>query len=311
MSGILWGALGGASRAGMEVMDSQIKANSEEKKRVQSIADRRAELDREMDRKIEYARSQQEAEAQGFERADARAAEIRDERGAREFKGGMGMLSNPEEMGISPDTALRTAQDRLTGGREVGAPGSVRKELLGDYNKEVDRENLRQKDAARESRDEAREAERAASQARLFDQQDKMADKRTSAMLQGITARGGSRDDDKPETVSVLRGAMNDLDKDRPKLEDFRGNVKKHAAALADWNETDDGLEYKKLKDMIRLRTTGTGAPAAPAVPVGTGSTNRDNGTTKNRSITQAEFDALPKGALFVNPKDGKTYRKN
>jgi hypothetical protein len=25
---------------------------------------------------------------------------------------------------------------------------------------------------------------------------------------------------------------------------------------------------------------------------------------------TQADFDALPKGALFVNPKDGKTYRK-
>jgi hypothetical protein len=288
----------------MEVMDSQIKANSEEKKRVQSIADRRAELDREMDRKIEYARSQQEAEAQGFERADARAAEIRDERGAREFKGGMGMLSNLEEMGISPDTALRTAQDRLTGGREVGAPGSVRKELLGDFNKEVDRENLRQKDAARDARDEAREAERAASQARLFDQQDKMADKRTSAMLQGITARGGSRDDDKPETVSVLRGAMNDLDKDRPKLEDFRGNVKKHAAALADWNETDDGLEYKKLKDMIRLRTTGTGAPAAPAapaVPVGTGSTNRDNGATKPAPISK-----LPPGSKQIGTSGGR-----
>jgi 3-hydroxyacyl-CoA dehydrogenase len=101
---MLWGALGGAAKAGMQVMDDRVKAQADERKRVQSIADRRAELDREMDRKIEYARSEKEAEAQGFEQASDGGRKIANERGAAEMERGRGMLPSSGEF----------ANDRIT-----------------------------------------------------------------------------------------------------------------------------------------------------------------------------------------------------
>jgi hypothetical protein len=299
--GMLWGALGGAARAGTEVMDNQIKAQGDERKRVQSIEDRREAMIFEMEQKDKWARSREEVEAKGFERADTRAGEIRDERGAREFKGGMGMLSNLEEMGISPDTALQRAQDRMTGGREVGAPGSVRKELTADFNNEVKTDNQRKKEAAREAQDEKKAAEREAAAGRAeegrnsrLDKQITASDARQSRTIAAAVGRRG-RDDDKPESVTTLRGVMNDIGKDRPKLDDFRGNAQKHDDALAAWNKSDQGLQYKELQDEIKMRTTGAPKPVAPE------STVKDNpSSTIGRKVGATQ-------TVAAGPNKGKT----
>jgi hypothetical protein len=347
--GMLWGALGGASKAGMQVMDDRVKAQADERKRVQSIEDRRAYLIFEMEQKDKWARSQEEVEAKARERAAKGGVEIGNQRGATEMERGRGMLPSsgefandritpemiadlpPEarriyerEMGLTPNTALQTSKDAMTAGQKQGAPGSVRKELTADYNNEVKTDNLRQKEAARDARDAAREAEREASQARVFAQQDKIQGKQHSATLAAIGARGSggggsgaklrsTKTDSSGEVIAIMSdGSTKPLG-----IQDqvFAKNV----ATLMVKMQGDrkfSKLPEGELRELAANRLAGAQVDAAvdepPAPkPVVPQSTKTDNGATKNRSITQAEFDALPKGASFVNPKDGKTYRKN
>jgi hypothetical protein len=59
----------------------------------------------------------------------------------------------------------------------------------------------------------------------------------------------------------------------------------------------------KRTKALERLTGSPTGAAAAPAPTAAPG------GVAK--PTTQAQFDALPKGARYINPSDGKEYTKN
>jgi hypothetical protein len=66
--------------------------------------------------------------------------------------------------------------------------------------------------------------------------------------------------------------------------------------------------EAEKREKAIERLTGGTGAPK-------TGDNKPGESSASSSAVakpkTQAEFDKLPPGALYVNPKDGKTYSKN
>lgn len=59
----------------------------------------------------------------------------------------------------------------------------------------------------------------------------------------------------------------------------------------------------KRTKALERLTGSPTGAAPAPAPTAAPGGVARPT--------TQAQFDALPKGARYINPSDGKEYTKN
>jgi hypothetical protein len=226
------------------------------------------------------------------------------------------MLSNLEEMGLSPDTALQRSQDRMTGAREVGAPGSVRKELTADYNNEVKTENLRQKEAARDARDAAREAEREASQARVFAQQDKIQGKQHSATLAAIGARGsgggGGRDEDNTrEQMAFIKAEKQGLRTEMKTLEDRAANPSMEDRRNKNFLE-DVKAERTRLKNAMdalapqeKVVQDRLFPGAKPVVP---GSTVKDNPTT-SKGITQAEYVKLPSGARYTAP-DGTIRTK-
>jgi hypothetical protein len=309
------------------VMDDRVKAQADERKRVQSIEDRRAYLIFEMEQKDKWARSKEDVEAKARERAAKGGVEIGNQRGATEMERGRGMLPSsgefandritpemiadlpPEarriyerEMGLTPKSDVQEAEDAMTAGQLQGAPGLVRKELTAGFNKAVDTDNLRKKEAAREARDEKKAAAAVAAAALAEDgrndrqnAQITASDARQSRTIAAAVGRGGGRDDEKPESVTTLRGVMNDIGKDRPKLDDFRGSVQKHADALAAWNKSDQGLQYKELQDEIKKRTTG-----APK-PVASESTVKDNpSSTGGRKVGATQ-------TVAAGPNKGKT----
>jgi hypothetical protein len=59
----------------------------------------------------------------------------------------------------------------------------------------------------------------------------------------------------------------------------------------------------KRTKALERLTGSPTGVAPAPAPTAAPGGVARPT--------TQAQFDALPKGARYINPSDGKEYTKN
>jgi hypothetical protein len=61
----------------------------------------------------------------------------------------------------------------------------------------------------------------------------------------------------------------------------------------------------KRSKALERLTGSPTGAAPAPAPTAAPA----PGGVAK--PTTQAQFDALPKGARYINPSDGKEYVKN
>lgn len=83
-----------------------------------------------------------------------------------------------------------------------------------------------------------------------------------------------------------------------------------------DWDAAAREFDQRGRSDMARLAS-----PSFGAQPSGTSSGGKTGGadvkgqlgTRQNphRPKTQAEFDALPPGAIFVNPADGKILRKN
>lgn len=99
-------------------------------------------------------------------------------------------------------------------------------------------------------------------------------------------------------------------------------------AGTAKWKDPVSGLEYswremRDVKDGIRgalttkqeelskvFTTRATPAAAAPAAPAAAQLPRAQAESAPAQPKTLEEYNALPKGALFVDPEDGKTYRK-
>jgi hypothetical protein len=84
-------------------------------------------------------------------------------------------------------------------------------------------------------------------------------------------------------------------------------------AATNEYTQEFDQAAYDQIVSQIPgLRDQETQAPApaasppAPIAPKGAG-TRED----PYKPATTADFDALPSGAIYINPADGKPYRKN
>ncbi len=74
------------------------------------------------------------------------------------------------------------------------------------------------------------------------------------------------------------------------------------------YKAADSGLPIIMGEIMNRL----TNAPPATVAPSGNTRVGLQGGPTQFASPkSQAEFDALPSGSLYINPADGKQYRKN
>jgi hypothetical protein len=93
----------------------------------------------------------------------------------------------------------------------------------------------------------------------------------------------------------------------------------------AKWKHPNTGVEYTRKQvqqakesmpstlptDLADLaRAMGSRAVAAPAAPVAQQLPRAQAEGGPARPKTQEEYNALPKGATFIDPEDGKTYRK-
>lgn len=104
-------------------------------------------------------------------------------------------------------------------------------------------------------------------------------------------------------TQEVMRGLSPDLTLDqRLKVENA---VSSRLKTLIGDTVTAEPGELKALTEQVRNEIMGTPALSAPATPTAAG-TQED----PHKPADQTTFDALPSGAWFINPADGRLLRK-
>lgn len=214
LGGLIAGALGGVSKAGMQIADTAIKNRDEETRRVQGLADRRAALEYEMDLRLERELAENEREATAFERAQegGRTLAAKQDTGtikgvASQVGGDAPMADDAEYEKLAADPAVRKIWEdagyvpnrpesgmvalELQAAREQGAPASVRKELDGTLKATRAAEATAKKAALDERKQDAKDkadAARAENDSRRADAAQRSAD---AAMVRAERAGSG------------------------------------------------------------------------------------------------------------------------
>lgn len=305
------GALTGGARAVGEMADQAIKREDDAQVRKQSIMDRRNELLFEMKAKADMAQEQERADAEGYVKATERGRAMGDDRRFSKFREDIKSTGGGEGMGedelrevfnqnyndrvvagddryYEPESADK--RDALQAARSSGASGKVIAGLNDEYRSTAQGERQAKQDADRDARDERRYREGVERDARRFEQQEKLQDKRLGA--QAARGGGSGEKESKVPTVADVKDAFSKA----PTLDDFRGNKKDYKAALEAWV---NGPEGKRAAELQRLRDAslglGTGlldqgAKSAPAAekPAATKSAIKDNRATKTPAVTKA-----------------------
>lgn len=284
------GALTGGANALGQLADQAIKREDDDRRRAQSIMDRRNELLFEMKAKADLARQEEERASRGFERAAERGAEIGNERAARELEAARASVPNegefaseritPEmiaamppqaraiyerDMGVTPLSSLQSLKDQVQASGEVGAPAAVRKGLLESY-RDAFKEDKAEKDyklrLEQEDRRDRRAAEQLESRERIAEAanaaRERAAEARMNAALEAASirasGRGGPAGLDQTERLTVLKDVKAKADATRPKAPtDGRSSSRRaYEAELAAWKESDDGQTSAMVAKRIR-----------------------------------------------------------
>lgn len=322
--GLLAGALGGAANAVYDIYDKKLDREGR-------MADRRAELDyaaelaekkqiAEGERKTrleEELRQRQIAELDAAEKGGRAIGDERDQGGLLKYGRGLGGTATEftdeekdtirnmpeaarkiyEESGaLSKRTAVTDIEDAATAARNAGAHSTVLDALATQRKNTVERlkqefkealDIRKQDDAERRTDAQVQRAEAAQTTANA------------AVARAGATA---SKDDDKltPEEKSRLKMLEKRMEDAGKAKSDARGAT---AIKAADAAVAEAEAAYQAFWD----KKNGVKKPEATDTKKDT--PKQAGGIAKPTS--QAEFDKLPKGAKFVNPKDGKTYIKN
>lgn len=214
---MLWAAIGGGARAGMQALDDKEKAAAEEKKAKRSIEERKSALLFEMKVKADFARGEREEAADVALKVSERGAAIGNERGASELEAARGTVPNEGEFaadpitpemiaklppaaravyekdaGMTPASTLQSLQDQVTASRELGAPASLHKGLLDSYKTELTDLQKQREEARKDRQDQLRredsELREEGRNSRLATTLAAQAD-RTNAVIAGAMAR--------------------------------------------------------------------------------------------------------------------------
>lgn len=214
LGGLIAGALGGVSKAGMQIADTAIKNRDEETRRVQGLADRRAAIEYEMDLRLKRELAENEREATAFERAQegGRTLAAKQDTGtikgvASQVGGDAPMADDAEYEKLAADPAVRKVWEdagyvpdrpesgmvalELQAAREQGAPASVRKELDATLKATRAAEGAAKKAALDERKQDAKDkadAARAENDAKRADAAQRSAD---AAMVRAERAGSG------------------------------------------------------------------------------------------------------------------------
>ena len=85
----------------------------------------------------------------------------------------------------------------------------------------------------------------------------------------------------------------------------FNKEVARTIAKMEEESSKFKNLSEKEKRAQAQERITGKISEAAPAAKP-----DAATSTSVAAPVTQADFDKLPSGAKYRNPKDGKTYTK-
>lgn len=345
-SGMLWAALSGGANAGIKVLEDRDKRADEERKYERTTEEKRAHLMWEMKAKLMYARQEEAVEADAYERIDQRSRQLDGERGARELELARSTVPNegefaneritPEmiaslppqaraiyekDMGLTDDSALQIARDRMDAGRELGAPGSVRKELASSFSSEVKDARDRAERDRKERQDLLRQD--GLDRRQLSSQEAAAArdSQRQAGILAAIAARGGGGGGggsgaSTSQLTSYLNSARGDLaareralqnakDSD---IEAARGNKVRRAEieaqfkremAVVQQQRAELDLDYSAVRQQLFPQNVQAGKPAARSTD--SKSTKGDNRTTAPASDQAVRSEA----AAFIkkNPQ--------
>jgi hypothetical protein len=233
------------------------------------------------------------------------------------------------------DPRLRAAEDQATSALEIGAHSSVidayskkRRDVL----EQIRLENV----ATRSEQQHTAQMAAITERGRQFDERkpilQQTADAKTTSAGAAVTRAnkptGGGRGGSSIESLD-LRGLQTEataaaraVESARKAAKEQRDAVKgaigkekeKAQEALTAAQEKLSNAEAyaaqvnRKISDFNSKRSSGTTTPK-------TGDNKPSESSASSSAVakpkTQAEFDKLPPGALYVNPKDGKTYSKN
>lgn len=306
------GALTGGAQAMGQMADQAYKREDDERKRQQSIMDRRNELLFEMKAKSDMARREEEEAMAGFGRVAKRGEEITNERGARELEAARstvpseGEFSNekitPEmiasmppaaraiyekEMGLTDDSSLQRSRDMVTASNEVTAPPSVRKGILESYREEFKADKEEKDRKFRAEQEDRKDARNEANN----DAREERQRMRDEAMLERATKKGATGSIDQTEKLTVLKDVLAKAEASKPNRKDYR-NEKSYTAAMEAWGESDSGKMAKTTARRINEILDGS-QPSRDETGKPSGSSDRSTGDV---AALQREIAAVERG---------------
>lgn len=266
------GALTGGAQAMGQMADQAYKREDDERKRQQSIMDRRNELLFEMKAKADMAQEQERADAEGYVKASERGRAIGDDRRFSKFRediratgGGEGM-SEDELRGVfnenyndkvvagsdryyEPESADK--RDALQAARSSGASGRVIAGLNEEYRGILGAERQAKQDADREAREDRRYREQAERDERLSRERDERDERRHQQSLERDRSKPAAAGEvDQTSKLSVLKDVLAKAEASKPSRKDYR-NEKSYAEAMTAWGESDSGKMAKTAASRI------------------------------------------------------------
>lgn len=207
---------------------------------------------------------------------------------------------------VDPESANR--MDIVNELRKGSAPATMVRSAQDDYKAQLGAERQAQADATKQRGQDLKEA---------GDKEDRKIDsRRVDAMFARISSGGGSSSDTKEwlgvigEQRKGLAAELADLRKTRDTKLEATPDPKKKQAIIA---EFDTQIATAKragqaIDDKIEAVTSRLlSKSGAPKMDKPAGGADQSK---QSKHLTQAEYNALPKGATFTNPKDGKQYKK-
>lgn len=345
--GLIMAGLGGMAEAGLNILQDERKndAQTERDTRLATIQEelvaKRAQTVADMQEKVRAAKENRQADQ--YDQIDARAVENGLQRDATSMtRGAAGLPSEgdfagqavkPEDIASLPPAARlayeraglinrpsgsRLTLDKVDSARSIGADAEVRKELRDQYGAEVKSE----KDASSAALAQSRLDEVTRNNDLRNDVALKNADssaKRSEALM--ARALGGSGSNKSEKVMTYMEGRRKEIAAESTEINKLMaadlknaefGTAEEKAAIKISYQEKLDGVtkdrrqmdaDFAHLRDKFEL-------PALPAEkPVADKPASGVTGGVKSPA-SKAAFDALPSGSLFVNPADGKTYKK-
>lgn len=154
-------------------------------------------------------------------------------------------------------------------------------------------------------------------------------EKNAQARLEALVKNSGGGSNGTKEALSFIDGARKELANDASSLKalytaeiDAVGAPSKIPAIKAAYQPKFDAIDVKRkqiesdfnnLREKVGLPPAKSAAQESPAAtatakPTAAAATAKPAGLSAPK--TQAEFNAIPSGADYINPADGKTYKK-